>query len=112
MAEALKDTNLGQEVAVDHLAPVYAQFPLEVVDAKGVYLHTRDGQRVLDLYGGHAVAALGYGHPAWTKALAEQARTMNFQSNAVPMDVRTRAANKLIAFSKLPVQSVFFVNSG
>jgi acetylornithine/succinyldiaminopimelate/putrescine aminotransferase len=67
---------------------------------------------VLDLYGGHAVAALGYGHPAWTKAVSEQARAMNFQSNAVPMDVRLRAARKLIAFSRLPVQSVFFVNSG
>jgi len=98
--------------AHDPLAPVFAQYPLPVVRGEGVWLYTADGRRVLDLYGGHAVAALGYGHPAWTKALAEQARTMNFQSNAVPMDVRTRAANKLIAFSKLPVQSVFFVNSG
>ncbi|HXC58293.1 MAG TPA: aminotransferase class III-fold pyridoxal phosphate-dependent enzyme [Steroidobacteraceae bacterium] len=98
--------------AHDPLAPVFAQYPLPVVRGEGVWLYTADGRRVLDLYGGHAVAALGYGHPAWTKALAEQARTMNFQSNAVPMDVRTRAANKLIAFSKLPVQSVFLVNSG
>ena len=46
------------------------------------------GERVLDLYGGHAVAALGYGHPGWTRALSEQAQLCNFQSNAVPMDVR------------------------
>jgi acetylornithine/N-succinyldiaminopimelate aminotransferase len=98
--------------AHDPLAPVFAQYPLEVVRGEGVWLYGRDGRRVLDLYGGHAVAALGYGHPAWTKALAEQARTVNFQSNAVPMDVRTRAAQRLIAFSKLPVVSVFFVNSG
>ena len=79
---------------------------------EGVWLHTRDGRRVLDLYGGHAVAALGYGHPAWTRAVNEQNRNLNFQSNAVPLDVRTRAASKLIAFSRLPVKSVFFVNSG
>jgi acetylornithine/N-succinyldiaminopimelate aminotransferase len=96
----------------DPLAPVFAQYPLDVVRGEGVWLYGRDGRRVLDLYGGHAVAALGYGHPAWTKALTEQARAVNFQSNAVPMDVRTRAANRLIAFSKLPVHSVFFVNSG
>jgi acetylornithine/succinyldiaminopimelate/putrescine aminotransferase len=96
----------------DPLAPVFAQYPLEVVRGEGVWLYSRDGRRVLDLYGGHAVAALGYGHPAWTKALSDQARTVNFQSNAVPMDVRTRAAQRLIAFSKLPIVSVFFVNSG
>ena len=35
------------------LAPVYAQYPIEVVGADGVWLHTRDGRKVLDLYGGH-----------------------------------------------------------
>ncbi|MDR2214695.1 MAG: aminotransferase class III-fold pyridoxal phosphate-dependent enzyme [Nevskiaceae bacterium] len=98
--------------AHDPLAPVFAQYPLDVVRAEGVWLYAANGRRVLDLYGGHAVAALGYDHPAWTKALTAQAHAVNFQSNAVPMDVRTRAAQKLIAFSKLPVQSVFFVNSG
>ncbi len=80
--------------AHDPLAPVFAQYPLEVVRAEGVWLHTRDGRSVLDLYGGHAVAALGYGHPAWTRALSDQAAQMNFQSNAVPMEVRTRAAQQ------------------
>jgi acetylornithine/N-succinyldiaminopimelate aminotransferase len=98
--------------AQDPLAPVFAQYPLEVLRGEGVWLIGADGRRVLDLYGGHAVAALGYGHPAWTRAVAEQARSVNFQSNAVPMDVRLRAARRLIAFSQLPVQSVFFVNSG
>src|ERR1700691_5931895 len=96
----------------DFLAPVFAQYPLPVVDAEGVWLHTSDGRRVLDLYGGHAVAALGYGHPAWTKALSEQARALNFQSNAVPLAVRQRAAQRLIRFSGLDFNSVFFVNSG
>ena len=96
----------------DHLAPVFAQYPIEVVDAKGVWLHTRDGRRVLDLYGGHAVAALGYGHPGWTHALQQQAATCNFQSNAVPMEVRARAANKLAKFAGGAYDTVFFVNSG
>jgi len=105
-------TGHDSHAAHDPLAPVFAQYPLEVLRGEGVWLIGRDGRRVLDLYGGHAVAALGYGHPAWTKAVNEQTRTLNFQSNAVPLDVRVRAANKLIAFSKLPVKSVFFVNSG
>jgi acetylornithine/succinyldiaminopimelate/putrescine aminotransferase len=96
----------------DHLAPVFAQFPLEVVDAQGVYLHTPGGRRVLDLYGGHAVAALGYGHPRWVEALTNQARSLCFQSNAVPLDVRRRAATKLAQFCGLGLDTVFFVNSG
>src|SRR5688572_10711378 len=93
-------------------APVFAQYPIEVVSADGVWLNTRDGRRVLDLYGGHAVAALGYGHKGWTRALTEQASACNFQSNAVPMAVRERAAAKLIRFAGGAFDSVFFVNSG
>lgn len=96
----------------DHLAPVFAQFPLEVVDAEGVYLRTPGGRRVLDLYGGHAVAALGYNHPRWVEALTRQARNLCFQSNAVPLDVRRRAATKLAQFCGLGLDTVFFINSG
>ncbi|HEU4486273.1 MAG TPA: aminotransferase class III-fold pyridoxal phosphate-dependent enzyme [Povalibacter sp.] len=96
----------------DHLAPVFAQFPLEIADAQGVYLHTPDGRKVLDLYGGHAVAALGYNHPRWVEALTAQARKLCFQSNAVPLDVRRRAAAKLAKFCGLGLDTIFFVNSG
>jgi acetylornithine/N-succinyldiaminopimelate aminotransferase len=96
----------------DYLAPVFAQYPLHVARGEGVWLVTPEGRRVLDLYGGHAVAALGYGHKGWTRALTQQAESVSFQSNAVPMDVRLRAAQRLIEFSALPFESVFFVNSG
>ncbi len=96
----------------DHLARVFAQYPLPLVSAEGVWLNTRDGRRVLDLYGGHAVAALGYGHPGWTRAITEQARSCQFQSNAVPMDVRLRAAQRLVRFAGLGLNTVFFINSG
>jgi acetylornithine/N-succinyldiaminopimelate aminotransferase len=96
----------------DFLAPVFARYPVEVVSAEGVWLLNRTGERVLDLYGGHAVAALGYGHPGWTRALYEQAQLCNFQSNAVPMDVRSRAAARLVRFAGGHFDRVFFVNSG
>ncbi len=96
----------------DYLAPVFAQYPLPVARAEGVWLYTPEGRRVLDMYGGHAVAALGYGHKGWTDALITQAQAVNFQTNAVPMDVRLRAAERLVKFSGLPFERVFFVNSG
>ncbi|HZF27445.1 MAG TPA: aminotransferase class III-fold pyridoxal phosphate-dependent enzyme [Steroidobacteraceae bacterium] len=95
-----------------HLAAVFAQYPIEVVGAQGVWLETRDGRRVLDLYGGHAVAALGYGHPRWLQALEQQARSVLFQTNAVAMEVRERAANRLVRFAGLGLDTVFFVNTG
>lgn len=96
----------------DHLAAVFAQYPIEVTGGEDVWITTRDGRRILDLYGGHAVAALGYGHPRWIAALERQARSVLFQSNAVPMEVRSRAASKLVAFAGLGLDTVFFVNSG
>lgn len=96
----------------DYLAPVFAQYPIEVIEAEGVWLHTRDGRRILDLYGGHAVAALGYKHAGWTRALTEQAIACSFQSNAVPMEVRTRTAARLARFAGGHFDSVFLVNSG
>jgi acetylornithine/N-succinyldiaminopimelate aminotransferase len=82
----------------DFLAPVFAQYPIEVVSGQGVWLTNSRGERVLDLYGGHAVAALGYGHAGFTRALTKQAESCNFQSNAVAMQVRTRAAERLVRF--------------
>jgi Ornithine/acetylornithine aminotransferase len=98
--------------ATDHLAPVYAQWSLDVVDASGVHLHTRDGRKVLDLYGGHAVAALGYSHPRLLAALETQARALIFQSNAVPLEVRARAATRLTRFAGLGLDTAFFINTG
>jgi acetylornithine/succinyldiaminopimelate/putrescine aminotransferase len=95
-----------------HLAHVFAQYPFEVVRAEGVWLHTRDGRRLLDYYGGHAVAALGYSHPRWLAALDRQANKVLFQTNAIPMQIRERAAARLVEFAGLGLDEVFFVNSG
>ncbi len=96
----------------DPLARVFAQYPLEVVSAEGVWLRGAKGERVLDLYGGHAVAALGYGHPGWTRAIAEQARACQFQTNAVAMEIRSRAAARLVRFAGLGLDTVFRVSTG
>ncbi len=98
--------------STSHLAQVFAQYPIEVVHGEGVWLHARDGRKILDFYGGHAVAGLGYGHPRWVAALDRQARQMSFQTNALPMAVRARAAARLVKFANLGLDTVFFINSG
>jgi len=112
MTSASAATAVASAPTRDYLAHVFAQYPIEIVSGEGVWLRNSLGERILDMYGGHAVAGLGYGHPAWTQAITQQASTCNFQTNAVHMRVRSRAAEKLVKFSKLDFTSVFFVNSG
>ena len=101
----------AREHEAQHLLQVYGQLPIEPTSAQGVYL-TCGSRRIIDLYGGHAVAALGYGHPAMLKALNEQAQTLFFQSNAVAMEVRAEAADALAEFAPDGLDYVFFTNSG
>jgi acetylornithine/N-succinyldiaminopimelate aminotransferase len=96
----------------NHLAQVFAQYPIEIAHGEGVWLYARDGRKILDFYGGHAVAGLGYGHPRWLAALERQARQMAFQTNALPMAVRERAAARLARFAGLGLDTVFWINSG
>jgi acetylornithine/succinyldiaminopimelate/putrescine aminotransferase len=100
------------QVVKSHLAQVFAQYPIEVAHGDGVWLHARDGRKILDFYGGHAVAGLGYGHPRWLAALERQARQMAFQTNALPMVIRERAAARLTKFAGLGLDTVFWINSG
>jgi len=92
--------------------PVYGQLPFVPVRATGCDIITSDGRRILDLYGGHAVAALGYGHPRLLQAIQEQSERLLFQSNAVALDVRAAAAEQLVAIAPANLTRVFFVNSG
>jgi len=94
------------------LTEVYPMLPYEPVSGTGVYLRDEAGREVLDLYAGHAVAALGYGHPRLVRALSEQAEQLYFQSNAVNLKIRDAAADRLAAFAPDGLDRVFFVNSG
>ena len=91
--------------------PVYGQLPFVPARTAGCHIITEDGRRILDLYGGHAVAALGYGHPRLVSAIRRQSESLLFQSNAVALGVRAEAAERLLGL--LPgLERVFFVNSG
>jgi acetylornithine/N-succinyldiaminopimelate aminotransferase len=109
----MTNANYNARVAEQqHLLEVYAQFDFEPVAANGVHIECRDGSTLLDLYGGHAVASLGYSHPDVVAALNTQASTLFFQSNAVALEVRAQAADKLISIAPGELNRVFFVNSG
>ncbi len=102
----------AQQEEARYLLPVYAQTPVEPVSGRGAVLRTRDGRELLDFYGGHAVALLGYAHPRLLSALSRQAEELFFQSNVVPLAVRARAARRLVEFGPAGLGLAFLVNSG
>jgi acetylornithine/N-succinyldiaminopimelate aminotransferase len=107
-ADLAADPTEGRSALVD----VYDLLDLEPVGGDGCVLACADGRRLVDFYGGHAVALLGYRHPRLVAALAAQAESLFFQSNAVPLAVRDEAAAMLAAFAPDGLGRVFFVNSG
>ncbi|MGI9235850.1 MAG: aspartate aminotransferase family protein [Woeseiaceae bacterium] len=107
--DATSDPRAGED---RYTIPVYSQLPFVPERASGCDIFTKDGRRILDLYGGHAVAALGYGHPGLVRALHEQSSKLLFQSNSVALHVRAKAAERLVRISPSGLSRAFFVNSG
>ena len=94
------------------LVETYAQFPFTLVEGRGSRVRDTAGREYWDLYGGHAVTLLGHAHAGVTRAVAEQAGRLTFYSNVAPLEVRTRAAERLCAFAPAGLDHLFFCNSG
>ncbi len=92
--------------------PVYRRLDLEVASGDGTRVLTRDGRELIDFYGAHAVAALGYRHPRMLEVLRRQAERMHFQTNLVEIEARRRACRDLAGFAPAGLDRVFLVSSG
>ena len=90
----------------------YKKMPLVAARGEGVWLIASDGERYLDLYGGHAVAGTGHCHPRVVAAIQAQAETLLFYSNLVYSEVRARAAELLVSLAPDAITKAFFCNSG
>jgi acetylornithine/N-succinyldiaminopimelate aminotransferase len=90
----------------------YKKMPVVAERGAGVWLYDTNGQKYLDLYGGHAVAGTGHSHPHVVAAIRRQSEKLLFYSNLVYSEARARAAEKLISVAPEPLTKVFFCNSG
>src|SRR5712692_7151092 len=90
----------------------YKKMPVVAERGEGVWVYASSGERYLDLYGGHAVAATGHCHPHVVAAIREQTEKLLFYSNLVYSEARARAAEKLISIAPDSLTKVFFCNSG
>ena len=96
----------------DYQLATYKKMPLVAERGEGVWIYAGDGERYLDLYGGHAVAGTGHCHPHVVRAIKEQTDKLLFYSNLVYSDTRARAAEKLISIAPESLTKAFFCNSG
>ncbi|MBK8811720.1 MAG: aminotransferase class III-fold pyridoxal phosphate-dependent enzyme [Acidobacteria bacterium] len=90
----------------------YAKMNIAVARGRGAWIWTSEGDKYLDLYGGHAVCATGHSHPQVVKALQEQAEKVLFYSNLVYSETRAVAAEKLVSVAPDSLTKAFFCNSG
>ncbi len=96
----------------DFQLATYKKMGIAIERGSGSWVWTSDGERYLDLYGGHAVCATGHSHPHVVRAIREQAERILFYSNLVYSEIRGRAAEKLVSISPESLTKVFFCNSG
>lgn len=98
-------TSLQQAYHVPNYAP-----SLALVKGRGSYVWDAGGTKYLDFVSGIAVTTLGHCHPAVTKALTRQAKTLLHVSNLYYNDQAPHLAKDL---SELSLGGkVFFCNSG
>lgn len=94
------------------LFDVYPLFDIEIVKGEGCYTYDAEGNKYLDLYGGHAVISVGHSHPHYLNALQEQASKLVFYSNSVINSLQQKLADKLGKISGYDDYQLFLINSG
>ncbi|HNZ71752.1 MAG TPA: aminotransferase class III-fold pyridoxal phosphate-dependent enzyme, partial [Prolixibacteraceae bacterium] len=91
---------------------VYPLFDVEPVKGEGTFVFDKNGQRYLDLYGGHAVISIGHSHPHYVANISSQVEKIGFYSNSVQNPLQKELARKLGEACGFPEYSLFLCNSG
>ena len=94
------------------LFDVYPLFDITPVKASGCNVWDSEGNKYLDLYGGHAVISIGHSHPHYVEKISTQLSQIGFYSNSVQNPLQTELAEKLGEISGCPNYQLFLCNSG
>ena len=97
-------------MSASHLMQTYAPNPVAFARGEGAWLWDVNGKKYLDALSGIAVNGLGYAHPDFTKAIAEQAGRLIHTSNHFVVPEQERAAAKVCGLANM--ENAFFCNSG
>lgn len=91
---------------------VYSLLPFEPVKGEGSWIWDSQGNKYLDLYGGHAVISIGHQHRYQVQLLKEQLDKITFYSNSVQNSLQEQLADKLGKVSGYESYNLFLTNSG
>jgi acetylornithine aminotransferase len=91
---------------------VYPLFDIEIVKGEGCYTYDAQGNKYLDLYGGHAVISIGHTHPHYVKRVTEQLNKLGFYSNSVQNSLQVQLSEKLGKASGYEDYDLFMINTG
>ena len=88
----------------------YGRFDVALDHGEGATLYGLEGEKYIDFASGIGVASLGYGHPAWVKAVTEQAGKLAHASNLFYTEPYAKLAEKLC--TRTGMAAAFFANGG
>lgn len=91
---------------------VYPLFDIEIVKGEGCYTYDSNGNKYLDLYGGHAVISIGHTHPHYVKRVSDQLNKLGFYSNSVHNSLQVELAEKLGKACGYDDYDFFMINTG
>ena len=95
-----------------NLFKVYPLYEITPSYGKMCYIYDKQGNKYLDLYGGHAVISIGHSHPNYVTELSNQLSKIGFYSNYIINDLQAEVAKQIINQSKCKNYNLFMCNSG
>lgn len=96
-----------------HQLRLFAPKPVNVERARGAWLWTDDGRRILDLGGAnHGAANLGHAHPRVVRAIQDQAARVLHLPATVPSTARDQFLDRLHRFAPGHLARSFLSNGG
>lgn len=91
---------------------VYPLNPINIERAEGSHVWDDQGNKYLDLYGGHAVISIGHTHPHYVTSIHNQLQKIGFYSNSIVNPLQDQLAKQLGRVSNKQDYKLFLVNSG
>ena len=99
-----------KELDQRYVLQTYSRNPVAIDHGRGATLWDTEGKEYIDFTSGIGVNSLGFAHPAWLRAVTEQAGMVQHTSNLYYTAPCGRLAKRLCA--RTGFDKVFFGNSG
>ncbi len=86
--------------------------PLDINGAKGVYIHTRDGRKIIDFSSQLMNMNIGHGHERVRDAVMRQMDEVSFVHPGMITEARGKLGKKLAEIAPGSLNRTFFTNAG